>query len=217
MTKEKSFSDPITCGHCANRAPHEIVANYSRVAAHEDNDGSTWDAGDIFELLLCPVCNKVSLRTYFWHEFAEPEDIETEILYPLADKAPVGLPPKLQSAYLAALKVKAIDPNAFGVLIGRLLELTCIDRSAQGKTLNEGLKDLAARGEIPEKLVAVADGLRNLRNVGAHPILGELTLAEVPVLEGLCRAILEYVYSAPHLAQQAEERLSKLKRPKAGK
>jgi hypothetical protein len=41
--------------------------------------------------------------------------------------------------------------------------------------------------------------------------LGELTSAELPVLDDLTRAILEYVYSAPFLAREAEERLAKLK------
>jgi len=218
MTKEKRFTTTAACGHCGNRVPHEIVAEYSRVETHEnDPDGPPYDSGYVFELIVCPACKEVSLQTYFWHEFAEPGDIKTEILYPVANKTPLGMPLKLGSAYQAAVRVKSIDPNAFGVLVGRLLELVCIDRNAKGKTLNEGLSDLAARGEIPTKLVAVANGLRNLRNVGAHPMLGELTAAEVPVLDGLCRAILEYVYSAPFLAEQAEERLVHLKRPKGGK
>lgn len=218
MTKEKRFTTTTACGHCSNRVPHEIVAVYSRVETHENEPGGyPHDSGAVFELIVCPACQEVSLQTYFWHEYAEPEDIKMEILYPVANKTPLGMPPKLESAYQAAVRVKSIDPNAFGVLVGRLLELVCIDRSAKGKTLNEGLSDLAARGEIPAKLVAVANGLRNLRNVGAHPMLGELTAAEVPVLDGLCRAILEYVYSAPSLAEQAEERLTHLKRPKGGK
>jgi len=62
--------------------------------------------------------------------------------------------------------------------------------------------------------VDVAAGIRKLRNIGAHADLGELTEAELPVLDGLTRAILEYVYSAPLLAREAEERLAKLKKRK---
>lgn len=218
MTKDKRFTTTSVCGHCGNKAPHEIVATHSRVVSHEDGPGDQpYEAGDIFELTVCPACQEISLQTYFWHEYAEPDDCGPEILYPVANKMPLGMPKKLETAYQAAIRVKSIDANAFGVLIGRLLELVCSDRNAKGKTLNEGLTDLAARGEIPAKLVAVANGIRNLRNVGAHPMLGELTAAEVPVLDGLCRAILEYVYSAPSLAKQAEERLAHLKKPKGGK
>ena len=60
-------------------------------------------------------------------------------------------------------------------------------------------------------MVHVAAGIRKLRNVGAHANLGEITEAELPVLDDLTRAILEYVYSAPLLATEAEERLASLK------
>jgi hypothetical protein len=92
--------------------------------------------------------------------------------------------------------------------------MVCEDRSAGGKDLHSKLQDLATKGEIPTKLVGVADSLRNLRNVGAHAVLGELSNAEVPILDDLCKAILEYVYSAPYLAKQAEDRLNSLKTKK---
>ena len=107
--------------------------------------------------------------------------------------------------------MRSIDPNAYAVLIGRVLELVCSDRKAKGNSLNNKLQDLADRQEIPEKLVGVADGLRNFRNVGAHPSLGELTESEIPILDDLSKAILEYVYTAPYLAAKAEQRFNELK------
>jgi len=70
---------------------------------------------------------------------------------------------------------------------------------------------LADKDEIPSKLVKVAAGIRKLRNIGAHADLGELTESDLPVLDELTRAILEYVYTAPLLATEAEERFAKLK------
>ena len=209
--KEKQFSGTILCSHCGNNAPMEIVSTYSQVQTHEDkNSNMTWDSGDVYELLLCPACKAVILRNYFWQEYFEPDDIVVKILYPTATKIPVGLPGQIKIAYDAALKVKTIDANAYAVLIGRVLEMVSLDRKASGKFLGDKLTDLAKRGEIPDKLVGVAKGLKNLRNVGAHATLGELTKSEVPILENLCKAILEYVYSAPFLAQQAEDCLLQL-------
>jgi len=113
--------------------------------------------------------------------------------------------------------VKPIDSNAFGVLIGRVIDLVCTDRNATGSTLNNKLEDLAKRGEIPQKLVGVASGLRKLRNVGAHAELGELTPEEVPIMEDLCRALLDYVYSAPFLAQKAQDKIDQLVQRRAKK
>ncbi|MGH8584721.1 MAG: DUF4145 domain-containing protein [Gammaproteobacteria bacterium] len=96
----------------------------------------------------------------------DPSEVEYEVLYPVAEEIPQGLPEAIQRGYDAANKVKAIDVNAYGVLIGRVLELICEDRNAGGAFLGERLADLAVKGEIPEKLVGVANSLRNLRNIG---------------------------------------------------
>jgi hypothetical protein len=164
--------------------------------------------------LKCPACGKIELRTYYYHEAFDEQAPDYKTLYPVSSKLPLGLPATIQQEYEAALKVRSISANAYSVLMGRVLELVCEDRTAKGKDLFQKLTDLAAKGEIPNKLVAVADKLRTFRNVGAHAVLGELTEKEVPILESLSRAILEYVYSAPFLVAQAKEALEKLKRRK---
>jgi hypothetical protein len=202
----------VRCSHCSNRAPMEVVAKYSQVQAYEDPNGPSCEEGDVYQLLLCPSCSGVTLQKYYWHDgYMDPSDVEYKILYPSDSKKPLGLPETIDKAYESALRVRPIDANAFGVLLGRVLDLICIDRKAEGRTLSERLDDLASKGEIPGKLVQIAKGLRQFRNVGAHAELGELTTAEVPILEDLTRAILEYVYSAPLLVSQAEQHLQRLK------
>ena len=154
----------------------------------------------------------MTLRSYDWHSgYMDGSDIEYKVLYPLGKKVLRGLPTKIDAEYQAAQKVRNIDANAFGVLLGRVLDLVCEDRNAPGETLDQKLKTIAENNEIPLKLVAVAAGIRKLRNIGAHANLGELTADELPVLDDLTRAILEFVYSASLLAREAEERLAKLK------
>jgi len=152
------------------------------------------------------------LRSYCWDDGVESEgDIKPQILYPSETRQPLGLPPAVQRAFVSALKVKTIDSNAFGVLIGRVIEEVCKDRDAKGDSLSEKLKDLADRDEIPPQLVGVADGLRHFRNIGAHAVLGELADEEIPIVEDLCRALLDYLYAAPFLTQRAMERLSAIR------
>jgi hypothetical protein len=215
---EKRFSEPRRCGHCANTAPAGIVSEYSGLKVYEDERTSlSWDAGHVYQLVECPACGGISLRRYYWHSDAmDPSEVVFETLYPSTRLSPRGLPEKIATSYESAAKVRGIDPNAYAVLVGRVLELICEDRGARGNSLAGKLKDLATRGEVPQKLVDVADGLRQLRNLGAHAFLGELTGAEVPVLEDLTRAILEYVYTAPLLAREAEERLKALRMKQAG-
>lgn len=188
----------------------KLIAKYEAVAPVYDEGGEIVCAeGPCYELLKCPACKEVELRTYYFHT-SDNGEREYAVLYPTTSKGPLGLPAKIQKEYDAARRVRSASANAYSVLMGRVLELVCEDRKAGGKDLYNKLTDLSGRGEIPSKLVAVADKLRIFRNVGAHAVLGELTEKEVPILDNLSRAILEYVYSAPYLAEQAKKALDKL-------
>lgn len=193
-----------------------IAETHSQLRQHEDQQtGFEWNEGDIYEVLVCPACDGITFRRYYWHDAKmDYDDIEHEVLYPSAAKELLGLPPAVKAGHEAAVRVRAVDANAYAVLIGRVLELVCHDRAATGRSLNEKLGDLAKRGEIPKNLVSCARHLRNMRNVGAHASVGDLTSAEVPILDDLLRSLLEYVYTAPYLAQRAEERLASVKHPR---
>ena len=83
--------------------------------------------------------------------------------------------------------------------------------SASKGILASMLKDLANRNEIPDKLVKVAQGIKDFGNMGAHAGIGELSENEIPIVATLCTVILEYIYSAPHLATIAENKLNAIK------
>lgn len=179
-------------------------------------DGDGYDEppvehGTTYQILKCYSCSGVTIRSYYWHDYMDDDDSVTyTTLYPSDTKMPLGLPASIEKAFRAALKVRSIDANAFGMLIGRVMDIVCQDRGAQGRFLGNKLADLATKGEIPQKLVDVSEKLTKLRNVGAHADLGELTSEEVPIVEDLCRALLDYIYTAPYLASRADETLSKL-------
>ena len=96
----------------------EVVSHYSQTYTDEYPDGSTLDHGPVFELLVCPACQGVILRTYLWHEGMESEnDTRFDVLYPSETRLPPGLPVTVEKAFISALKVKPIDSNAFAVLV----------------------------------------------------------------------------------------------------
>ena len=202
---------PLTCSHCGNKAPMLIQAKYSRIKSHEIPNLS-WDEGPFWELLECTACNRVLLREGHWHEYIHADTgPEYEILYPNGPEQIRGLPPIIATAYAAAQKVKSIDSNAFAVLLGRVLDLVCIDKKAEGENLFERLNDIANKGIMPQQLADMAHAIRHLRNIGAHANLGELTISEVPILEALNKAILEYIYSAPALVQVVQSKIDEYK------
>lgn len=185
-----------------------VVAEYSKISTHFQDDGAPFDWGPFWDLLECPACNEVLLRKGHWDEsFMDDTGPEYELLYPGAQDNIRGLPESIARAYAAALKVRAIDSNAFAILLGRLLDLVCIDRAAEGASLYERLKNIANNGIIPQQLADMAHAIRQLRNIGAHADLGELTSAEVPILESLSKAILEYVYAAPALVALVQKKI----------
>lgn len=210
MVDKKRFSEAIKCRHCDNRAPMEMLFEYKR--AHEDEQSGEIEAESICQLLECPNCEKYVFREAFYM-VEWPADIQDDFvtLYPQTISVPLGLPETIKKAFEAAIRVRKIDANAYGVLIGRLLEMVCADRKAKGALLHEKLSDLAKKGELPDKLVEVAKGIRLLRNIGAHPGLGELKPFDARILNDLARAILEYIYTAPHLVRRVEDRLKKRK------
>ncbi len=147
--------------------------------------------------------------------FVEEDGGETRVIYPEKVKKQFqGLPPVVEKAYQSAQAVRDIEPNAFAVLLRRLLEIVCIDRKAVGKTLYEQLKYLATSGEIPAKLADMANLLRDMGNIGAHAGTGNITNDELPYLDSLCEAVLEYVYNAPLLIKNVEDRVKAIKTPK---
>lgn len=219
--KNTSF---LTCDHCGNYAPMDIVGDHylSTKPTYDDPEEEYYhmhdpEQGYRYKLLLCLACGEVTIWKYFEADFIDVENIKIEIIYPVDKLKLPGLPGRIQKAYETSLKVRVIDANAYAVLLGRVLEMICEDRKATGKNLYDKLKDLATKGEIPEKLVGVADNLRHLRNVGAHASLGELTHDEIPILDDLCKAILEYVYTATYLAKKAERRVEQLKEKQKSK
>ena len=204
---EQRYGQNIKCQHCRNTVTMPIVATYSQVRDHDANGGTVvWSEGNVYEILRCPACDGVTFqRGYFHDQFLD--EWQPVVLYPTETKKVEGLP----RAYAAASAVKGIEAHAFAVLLRRLLEMICLDKGAQGKSLFEQLKFLAQTGVIPQQLSDIANGLRNFGNIGAHAAGVQLSENEVPVIDALCRAILEYVYGAPHLVALAQQTLDRVK------
>ncbi len=205
MKKKDLGNVSAKCGKCDKISSQRVVSTYTHTVRQEfdDEEGLCIDQDYILRLSHCYSCEGINLTF-------EDEDGEVRILWPTLNKELEGLPSRIAKAYKASRAVRLIDANAFAVLLGRVLELVCIDRNAEGDTLYAKLQDLGKRGEVPDRLIQMAHQVRTLRNIGAHATLGELTQSEVPIVDDLIRAILEYVYTAPAKINQVEQRIQKL-------
>src|SRR5262245_12454898 len=102
MTGSDQFSKRVECGHCHNSAPMRIVAIHPDTMEYEEK-GTTWTAGNVFELLKCPACSAMTLRSYYWHDgLMDPgDDRDYQVLYPSERGRPRGLPDRLATDYEA--------------------------------------------------------------------------------------------------------------------
>lgn len=205
------YSDPQTCRYCGNVGPMRIAGTVSDMDIDVDETGFGQEHGTIYDVLICSKCERPTFRAGIWYEGMDEDEWTPRVLFPSKQKALSSLPASVASEYEAARAVASIAPNAYVVMLGRVLDAVCADRGAVGDTLYHRLKDLAAKGEIPSTLADMAQNLRQFRNVGAHAELGSVTSSEIPFLASLSSAVLEYLYEAPLMVQRAQARLDALK------
>ena len=211
--REARFTGPTKCDHCGNEVHMKEVAWHDRIRSSEVEDWF-WQEGPVWRLLECPACHDVTLIRYYLDERYDPEEWDLQVLYPPMGKPITGLPPRLYREYSAALKLRHIDANAYANALGRVLEEVCIEfgeRPSKSRTVYVCLNSLADKGKLPPILASIAHNLRLFRNTGDHPTLGDLTSADVPILDELCKAILWYLYAAPQLVRKAESRIEEQK------
>ncbi len=206
----------ISCGNCGNISSMEEVGRFEDCEEEFDEDGQPWGySGTIYIGARCPACKVLNIVSHDWADWLDSDEfINYEVLHPKQAKYPLGLPEEILRTYKAAEKIKSDDPGSYAMLLRRLLELVCKNRNAEGNNLQSKLKDLADKNEIPEKLASIAQNLRMFGNIGAHPYAGDLKEREIPIVSALANAILEYIYSAPYLANIAEKRLKIYNRKK---
>jgi hypothetical protein len=213
MSQIVRYSEALECRQCENIAPMRVVGHVRDTVEHTYEDQPPDESGTLYQLLSCPKCHKITIRSGFWHDCMDEGEWVGKVIFPIGREGVEGLPENVSIEFRAAERVANVNANAYAVLLGRVLDAVCNDRNAVGKTLHEKLTDLAVRHEIPKNLADVAHKIRQLRNVGAHADLGNLTSDEVPILDALCRAVLEYVYSAPKMVERVQTLIDKLKAP----
>ena len=190
-----------------------VIAGEYREIKHDSIEGlGNFNCGEWYEILTCQNCEKVELRVHSYHHGLSEEEMPTvyKTLYPSSHSIPDGLPKRVRQEYELALKARHGDSNAYGVLLGRVLEAVFHDKKAKGYMLGQQLKDLAERNALPPEIITFAEKLNKLRAFGAHFNAGKLTAKDVPIMEKLAKVILESVYSAPHIIRQAEKAINKV-------
>jgi hypothetical protein len=164
----------------------------------------------VVSIFRCTACDEATIYESHWADeigeaFAEKR------LYPTA-RDNSAVPERVQNRLDAALKVRKIEPGFYAVGIRRMLETVCNVEQAKGKDLFAKLDDLASKERIPAMLAEIGHELRELGNLAAHDDGIEVAPEDVPVIEDLADAVLEYLYRAPAKLTAVQEAIAQRQR-----
>lgn len=176
------------CHHCANATSFYLyrVEEYERLG----------EVNGYFHFATCDLCNgpAVFLRV----DSDEDPEPEFSRLFPESKNAlSCELPEEVARSYreVIACEESAV-PLACAVMVGRTLEAVCREHFASEKSMSifNGIRKLYEEGIVSEQLKEWADELRVLRNIGAHAVGEDISVADARESVSFLRAILENLY-----------------------
>ncbi len=210
----RRFTDQVlSCGHCGNRGRMDIKGEHKVTEGEEceTGDGGTqfnYMGDSLYQMVACQACNGAMLiRAYGYDDTVG----KFTITYPAVVQYPSTVPATIVEALNDAQNVRHVSANAYGAMAGRAIERICLENGCSKGTMNESIDALATANIIPKQLASLAHKLRIIRNFGAHGGITNLTANEVPVVEAILKAIVEYIYFAPELLAKAAELVKRLK------
>ncbi|HET6572108.1 MAG TPA: DUF4145 domain-containing protein [Fimbriiglobus sp.] len=198
------------CPHCGNKAPQSMRRFHECAIGEEELV--------VYYAAVCSTCSEPLLysqgpltRTY--GSMPGPQQFfphALRLLWPKLGSLHESVPEPIRGKYEEAVGIKTRSPSAFASQIGVALERLCKERGASGNNLAGKLGDLNNRGILPNTLAEMAHSVRAFRNLGSHADdADEVTASDADAIDEFFRAVVEYVYVAPHRVQEVRNRLDR--------
>ena len=193
----------MKCFHCGNETLMLREGQYSwgsRDIGYEDF-GFQYE----YELFVCPVCHKVTLREIYSDEtmissvqHGQMEQCnDKKILYPINSIENNSIPVKIKESYDAALKTKNIDKYVCLMALRRTLELILKEKGATKWGLKDKIEEIAKKGILPDTLKEASSLTKILGDSAAHDKEIEIDQLDVESMTEFVRFIIEYLYVIP--------------------
>jgi hypothetical protein len=191
------------CPHCCNQAPQRLVHKQRYLEkAWSVSDGTETEHPWSTFVAVCETCGHLLLYDNPGDQVDDKDFHVCDLEFPKSGTLHTSVPDVVRKVYEEAWRIRVIAPNAFAVQIRRAVEVICEDRKAKKGPLAVRLADLAEKGELPPTLAETSDILRILGNIGAHGIDESIHPTQAHAIDEFFRAIVEYVYIAPHRVTQ---------------
>jgi hypothetical protein len=184
------------CRHCGNEGSTKQVGNVEiERFSQDDPQHGSFDFTKFVQVDKCGVCNGLTIWQAIWgDDFGEV--ISDRLLYP-SSRDNSSLPEKVRKRLEAADRVRRLDPGLYAVAIRRMLETVFNDQGAEGRDLFHKAEDLVKKGQLPPNIAVAVSHLRDIGKYGAHDEEIEVAKDDVPLIENLADAVLEFVYRSP--------------------
>lgn len=193
-----------TCGHCGGS--NALVRKGSVLLKRVEEAQGAVTVETYVDVSYCLACDEPLIYRLNWSDDVG-ESWGERLLYPTVRNND-SVPEKIRTRLEAAVRVKKIEPGLYAVGIRRMLETIAHEEGATVKDLFEKLDQLVENGRIPAPLAESAHELRKLGNLGAHDDEIDVEPSDVPAIEALTDAILEYLYRAPAALDAVKKSLS---------
>ena len=195
-----------TCYHCGNTGRQDIL--YFHRQCFGDYPDELQEEFNWF-VLKCPVCGMASLKEGYTNEamvnIRNEQIFEERIVYPKTKFDFKYAPKSIQRAFESAVKVSKIDPAVCLLSLRRTLEMICKNKKAQGKNLEEKIKDLANKNILPSTLDDSSWLIRTMGNDAAHADDINYTEYEVGQIIEFVEMIITYLYELPNRIDKLKE------------
>lgn len=204
----------IKCFHCGNETLMEPIGEYKWGSSDIEYDDLSFNY--VYEMFVCPVCHKITLRETYGDEtmaYINRHDEmewyqEKTILFPVNNIESSSIPPKIKKAFESALKTKEIDKNICLIALRRALELILKDKGATKWGLKNMIEEIAEKGILPETLKEASSLTKILGDSAAHDKDLEIDQHDVESMSEFVEFIIEYLYIVPEKINTYKERLS---------
>lgn len=182
----------ITCAFCGEEGNWELVHHAEKKKPNESQklNFDTYKCGNCagFVMVLWSAGDRL-------HAFKV-------LPWPLKfERHPEHWPEDIGRYWLQAKRNLVADNwDAAAVMAASAMQLALRSHGAQGKTFNEEVQDLAAKGLLPPIMVEWADEVRWLRNPAAHPQPGQnpTDSKDAQDVVRFLDFLLEYLLDQPH-------------------
>lgn len=184
------------CRHCGNHGATKEVGQVEVERFSQDDERyGHFDFVKYVQVDRCGVCGGLTIWQGIWgDDFGET--VSDRLLFP-SSRDNSSLPEKVRKRLEAADRVQRLDPGLYAVAIRRMLETVFNDKQAEGRDLYHKAQDLVEKGELPPNIAVAVSHLRDIGKYGAHDEEIDVSKEDVPLIENLADAVLEFVYRSP--------------------